>query len=169
MTGSWKTVNDRLIYWYAIGVQGDQYPEVTIEADGYWDLIHVSGRLRWSQSIDYIKLGMYIGIMTPESLGWWKLDPLPTSPDESGVLQVYFRLSPWLSYQYDPEMGLAAGIPPLRLTAGNKIGFHSHAEPGAYQYFSQLVVTLRRYDPPAAGAGGIDRSLYRDATGYVVP
>ena len=107
--------------------------------------------------------------MTPESLGWWKLDPLPTSPDESGVLQVYFRLSPWLQHEYDPEMGLTGHIPPLRLTAGNKIGFHSHGEPDAYQYFSQLVVTLRRYDPPAAGAGGIDRSLYRDATGYVVP
>ena len=169
MTGAWRTVNDRLIYWYATGTQGDQYPEVTVEADGYWDVIHIGGRIRWSQTIDAVRIGLYMGIMPMGSLGLWYCSPLPTQPDSSGVIQLYFSLSPWHTYKYDPESGLTAGMPPLRLTTGNSIYLRSDGIPDEYQYFATLVVTLRRYDPPVGGAGGIDRSLYKDATGYVVP
>jgi len=169
MDGTWKTLNDRLIYWYGIGGEGDQYPEITVEADGYWDLVHIGARLRWSQAIDYIKIGLTTGIMPAQSLGYWKIPQLPTTPDESGYIQTYVSLGVGHSYYFDVETGLVAGLPPIRLSSGNKITIHSNGVPDEYQYFATLVVTLRKYDPPAAGGGGIGRSLYKDATGYIIP
>ena len=162
MTGAWKTLNDRMIAYYAVGGSGDQGDVIQVEQDGYWDLVHFAGAFRWTQTIDAIRFTLGTSLGQTADWGNWKIPSLSGS-------EAHFRLSVGRPYNFDADVGLESGLPPIRLSTGNKIYIMSFGDPSSYQYINWYIIYLRRYDPPVGGAGGIDRSLYKDAVGSIVP
>jgi len=157
--------NDKLLVAYQEYTGGEQYDSVEIPEPGYWDLVGAMFALEWNTKPEYLNIQLDYGIFGDYGGANYYITTLPD-------YDTTIFLGPGFPWHESTRPGCTLPLMPIRLTQGDAIGFTIDSDTGEH-WLTRAHMIFRKYDPPPTptgdGGGGIERSLYRDASGYVVP